>query len=145
MIGKNLARVNRFDLISVGVMCSALGLGCATHPSQPSHPLGEPFELRSGTSATLPDAVKVTFDGVKSDSRCPLDALCIQAGEAVVALTLSQSAGSLVVRELRTTPAASETPYLAYVVKLVSLAPYPRSVQQIRPEDYVVTLTVDRR
>jgi hypothetical protein len=26
----------------------------------------------------------------------------------------------------------------------MALAPYPRSTQQIRPEDYVATLTVDR-
>ena len=132
--------------VSVSVALVALsGLGCATNPPQPSVPLGQPFELRLGTSATLPDGLKVTFDTVKSDSRCPSDAICVWAGEAVVALTLSQSAGGQVQRELRTTAGASETLYLTYVVKLAALAPYPRSAQQIRPEDYVATFTVDTR
>jgi len=96
-------------------------------------------------SAVLADDLRLTFDRVRSDSRCPLDALCIQAGEAIVVLTLSQSAAAPVEQELRTTPALSEATYLSYVIKLVALAPYPRSTQQIRPEDYVATLTVDRR
>jgi hypothetical protein len=93
----------------------------------------------------LADGLRLTFDRVRSDSRCPLDALCIQAGEAIVVLTLSRSAAGQVEQELRTTPAFSEATYLSYVIKLVALAPYPRSTQQIRPADYVATLTVDRR
>jgi hypothetical protein len=46
---------------------------------------------------------------------------------------------------LRTSPGLSEVSYLSYVVKLVALAPYPKSTQQIRPEDYVATLSIDRR
>jgi hypothetical protein len=60
-------------------------------------------------------------------------------------LTLSQPAAAQVEQELRTTPAFSEVSYLSYVIRLVALAPYPRSTQQIRPEEYVATLTVDRR
>jgi hypothetical protein len=96
-------------------------------------------------SAVLTDGLKLTFDRVRADSRCPLDVICIQAGEAIVVLTLSQSAAAPAERELRTTPAFSDASYLSYVIKLVALAPYPRSTQQIRPEDYVATLTVERR
>jgi hypothetical protein len=129
----------------IGVVAFAtLIAGCAAHPAQPSRPLGQPFDLKAGTSAVLADGLRLTFDRVRADSRCPLDALCIQAGEAIVVLTLSQSAAAQVEQELRTTPAFSEATYLSYVIKLMALAPYPRSTQQIRPEDYVATLTVDR-
>jgi hypothetical protein len=101
--------------------------------------------VKAGTSAVLADGLRLMFDRVTADSRCPLDALCVWAGEAIVVLTLSQSAAPQAERELRTTPAFSEASYLSYVIKLVALAPYPRSTQQIRPEDYVATLTVDRR
>jgi hypothetical protein len=127
------------------VSCSTLVFGCAAHPSQPSRPIGQPFDLKAGTSAVVADGLKLTFDRVRADSRCPLDALCIQAGEAIVVLTLSQSTAAQAEREVRTTPALSEASYLSYVIKLVALAPYPRSTQQIRPEEYVATLTVDRR
>jgi hypothetical protein len=127
------------------VWCSSVAFGCAAHPSQPSRPFGQPFDLKAGTSAVVADGLRLTFDRVRADSRCPQDVVCIQAGEAIVVLTLSQSAAEQAEREVRTTPALSEASYLSYVIKLVALAPYPRSTQQIRPEDYVATLTVDRR
>ena len=138
MIPSVLLRIGLIALVAL----SSLGLACAARPAQPSVPLGSLFDLRYGTSATL-QGLKLTFDGVKSDSRCPQDAVCVWAGEAVVTLTMSRSGGARVQQELRTTPAMSEASYLAYRVKLVALAPYPRSAQQIRPEDYVATLTVD--
>ena len=138
-------RVKLFIAAVAVVSCSIGAFGCAAHPSQPSRPLGQPFDVTAGTSAVLADGLKLTFVRVKADSRCPLDAICIQAGEAIVVLALSQSAGAEAEREVRTTPALSESSYLSYVIKLVALAPYPRSTQQIRPEDYVATLTVERR
>jgi len=138
-------RVKFFIAAIALVSCSHVASGCTAHPLQPSRPLGQPFDLKAGTSAVLADGLRLTFERVRADSRCPLDALCIQAGEAIVVLTLAQSAGAPVEQELRTTPAFSEASYLSYVIKLVALAPYPRSTQQIRPEDYVATLTVDRR
>jgi hypothetical protein len=38
-----------------------------------------------------------------------------------------------------------EASYLVYSIKLLSLAPYPRSDLQIGPGDYVATLTVGRK
>jgi hypothetical protein len=127
------------------VSCSSIAVGCAAHPSQPSRPLGQPFDVKAGMSVVLTDGLELTFDRVRTDSRCPLDAICIQAGEAIVVLALSQSAATRAERELGTTPNSSEASYLSYVIKLVALAPYPRSTQQIRPEEYVATLTVERR
>jgi hypothetical protein len=74
-----------------------------------------------------------------------MDALCIWVGDATVAVILSRGGGGYVERELRTYPRGSETSYLGYSVTLVALAPYPRSDREIRPEDYVVTLTVKTR
>ena len=138
-------RVKLFIVVVAIVACSSAAFGCAAHPSEPSRPLGQPFDLKAGTSAVLTDGLRLTFVRVREDSRCPLDAICVRAGEAIVVLTLSPSAGAQVERELQTTPALSEASYLSYAIKLVALAPYPRSTQQIRPEDYVATLTVERR
>jgi hypothetical protein len=46
---------------------------------------------------------------------------------------------------LHTSTSESQAPYLSYVVKLVTLAPYPRSDRPIRPDDYVATLVVEAR
>lgn len=123
-----------------------VGAACASSPTRPSSlPLGQPFEMRAGASATLDGGLAITFDGVRSDSRCLIDAFCVWAGDAVVAVSLSQPLGSRVERELHTNPSGSETSYAAYAIKLVALAPFPRSDRQIGPKDYVATLTVRSR
>jgi hypothetical protein len=122
---------------------SLLTAACSGHSTRPSQtPLGDPFDLRTGSSAVLEGGLKVAFDRVPADSRCPMDALCIRAGDATVALTVSQDGRNAVARELRTEPAASETTYNGYSIRLVSLAPYPRSDRQILPGDYIATLAV---
>jgi hypothetical protein len=122
---------------------SAACSGQSTRPSQT--PLGAPFNLRSGASAVLEGGLKVTFERVPADSRCPMDVLCIRAGDATVAITVSDNGRNAVARDLRTDPAGSETSYNGYSIKLLSLAPYPRSDRQILPEDYVATLAVAAR
>ena len=125
---------------------SVLSAGCAGHSNSPNDtPLGQPFELRAGSSAVLDGGLKVTFERVPADSRCPMDALCIRAGDATVALAISRDGADAVARELRTDSAASETSYSGYSIKLVALAPYPRSDRPTLPEDYVATLTVASR
>lgn len=129
------------------LLISVLSPGCAGHSNSPNDtPLGQPFDLRAGSSAMLDGGLKVTFERVPADSRCPMDAFCVRAGEALVALTISQDGRSAVARELRTDPAAAaETTYSGYSIKLLTLAPYPRSGTQILPEDYVATLAVASR
>jgi hypothetical protein len=127
-------------------LCTSVTVGCAGHPTRPDEfRLGQSFELRPGSSAILRDGLKVTFDEVRADSRCPMDALCVWAGDAIITVRLSQSAGRQAERALHTQGSGSEAQYLAYVIKLVALAPYPRSDRQIRPDDYVATLTVEDR
>jgi hypothetical protein len=58
---------------------------------------------------------------------------------------LSEPAGIQAERALHTDPSGSEAQFLAYVIKLVALAPYPRSDRQIRPDDYLATLRVETR
>lgn len=119
--------------------------GC-TSPTQPDRvPKDQPFDLRIGESALTTDDVRIRFDAVRSDSRCPMDALCVRAGEAVIALTVSRDGEIPVGRELDTTPARSSTTFANFTITLSSLQPYPRSDRQIRPEDYVATFVVSVR
>ena len=119
------------------------GCGCSGGPTQPDRvPKGEPFDLRVGDSALTTDDVRVRFDTVRSDSRCPTGAFCVRAGEAVIALTVGRTGQVPVGRELDTTPARSFTTFEAFTITLSSLQPYPQSGRQIQPGDYVATLVV---
>ena len=71
-----------------------------------------------------------------------MDVFCVRAGEAVIALTIGRSGEVPVGRELDTTQARSSTTHLNFTITLSSLAPYPRSSQQIQPGDYVATFVV---
>lgn len=116
---------------------------CSGGPTQPDRvPKGAPFDLRVGDSALTTDDLRIRFDTVRSDSRCPMDVMCIRAGEAVIALTIGRTGEVPVGRELDTTPARSSTSYLNFTITLSSLAPYPRSGRRIQPGDYVATLVV---
>jgi hypothetical protein len=133
-------------LTIISIVCVGVSAGCAGNLTRPTPlALGESFELHAGASAILQGGLTIAFNRVESDSRCPMDALCVWAGDATVTVSLSKAAESRVQRELHTDPRASETSYLAYSIKLVALAPHPQSSRPIRPQDYVATLTVLQR
>jgi hypothetical protein len=60
-----------------------LFLACAASSPPDTKPLGEPFSLTPGQSATV-DGVQITFVAVTQDSRCPPDVQCVWEGDAEV-------------------------------------------------------------
>ena len=120
-----------------------LAIGCSGGPTQPDRvPTGKPFELKVGESALTTDDLRIKFDAVRSDSRCPVDVTCVRAGEAVIAITVGRVGEVPEGRELDTTPARSSTTFLNFTITLSSLQPFPRSDRQIQPGDYIGTFIV---
>jgi hypothetical protein len=118
-------------------------VACTGSPTQPDRiAVNEPFELGAGQTAMTTDGLRIRFDTVRSDSRCPMDAFCVRAGEAIVAVTLSAPGIAAAERELQTVPAQSHASYSRFTVTLSQLQPYPRSDRQIQPGDYVATFVV---
>jgi hypothetical protein len=136
-------RVHAHILLAAAIFVAA-SAACSDTPAGPDRvPVGQPFELRVGSSS-LVEGLTVRFDAVPSDSRCPLDSMCVWAGEAVVSLTLSRSDAS-VERQLKSAGAGSETTYAGLRVKLVRVDPYPRASDgRILQHQYVAALTVTR-
>ena len=119
--------------------------GCSGGPTQPDRvPTGRSFELRVGETALTTDDVRIKFDTVRSDSRCPTDVTCVRAGEAVIALTIGRVGEVPEGRELDTA-ARSSTTFLNFTITLSSLQPYPRSDRQPQPGDYIGTFIVNVR
>ena len=120
--------------------------GCSGSPTQPDRVApNRPFELGVGGTAVIAEGLRIRFDEVRSDSRCPMDALCVRAGEAVVAVTLSMPGEAAAASALETVPARSQVTYSRFTVTLSQLQPYPRSDREIRPGDYVASFTVHAR
>ena len=121
------------------VLAVAIATAGCFNPTGPDAVVNKPFQLKVGESATLPGDNWVQFNRLVSDSRCPIDAICITAGDAVI--SLSFKAGHLTT-ELHTEPSKSQLRYSNYVLRLTELQPYPRASQPARPEDYVATFIV---
>ena len=68
------------------VLIGVLG-GCDESPTGPS--LNEDFTVAPGEITAIAEAgVRVRFDRVEGDSRCPADAVCVQGGDALVRITV---------------------------------------------------------
>jgi hypothetical protein len=121
-------------------------VACSGSPTEPDRVrTGRPFDLRAGDSALTTDDLRIRFDAVRSDSRCPIDAFCVRAGEAVIAITLSLRGEAAIGRDLETVPARSQVTHSRFTVTLSELQPYPRSDRQIQPADYIATFVVSVR
>jgi hypothetical protein len=126
-------------LIALATLASA---ACSS-PTSPDVVPATPFDLQVGATATLSDGLQIRFERVRSDSRCPLDALCVRAGEAIIDVSLAAANGSVEVRQMRTDATGSRIAYADHTIELTALRPYPRSTQQIDPGDYVATFVID--
>ncbi len=131
------------------VLASLLFLAAACGASDVTGPgrrvaLGQSFELRVGESASLGDELLVIgFTAVTSDSRCPIDVVCVWAGEATLRLTLRRLPHAAEVVEV-TTPGTPEASYHGYTIEVRMLLPAPRAAAPTDPGAYVATLIVRR-
>jgi hypothetical protein len=115
--------------------------GCDESPTGPS--LAEEFTLAASESALIPEAgLRVRFDGVEGDSRCPADVVCVQGGDAVVRITVIDRSTEWPY-ELHTGSMAPVN-HESLTIALVRLQPYPFSSRTIEPDEYRVTLIVTR-
>jgi hypothetical protein len=135
----------------LGAMVIVASLACmACSMASPGKPpvfeIGKALTLRSGESAQTRDAgLRLGFDGVTADSRCPKGEQCFRAGDATVRVWLQQGGGSKEAGELKTsTGAAQAVRLLGYEVRLLNLDPYPMSGKSIASADYIATLQLSR-
>src|SRR6476620_3691457 len=74
-------------------LCFLTMTACSHTPSTPT-PINRDVVLGPGQSAVVGEAtISLRFDGVKGDSRCPGDAICIQGGDAVVDISVLTGQG----------------------------------------------------
>jgi hypothetical protein len=133
-------------MITPLLFLAACASGGGTAPTSPTPAVDEEFVLAPGQAAVVKDTnLRLTFDQVKDDSRCPTDVTCIWEGDATVVLRVK--AADEVIRELHTQgdpPRSRKAPAGDYVVTLVRLDPAPRSTATVEQSAYRATLRVGR-
>lgn len=100
-----------------------------------------PFTLAVGGTALLASrAVRVGFDRVLSDSRCPQGEQCIVAGDAVVQVWWQVGTQPRQWQALHTMPTAGTPPIQGLTLTLAALAPPQVTGRTIDPAAYRATL-----
>jgi hypothetical protein len=109
-------------------------------------PLSVPFDLAVGQSEIVGDeGLRVGFDTVPLDSRCPLGAVCIWEGDAVADMWAERPLHPRAYFKLHSNPTFDQdTKYEGYKIFLVAINPYPIIDFRIDPNDYVITVLVTK-
>jgi hypothetical protein len=125
------------------------GMACSSPTSPGDGPFQAEVTLRPGqVTAVASTPLRIGFDRVAADSRCPATAFCIQSGDALVALTVSVEgrAGAEVLLRTRGGTSGSELSVVVagYELAVSGLQPYPETTTPIPPGDYRVTVRIAR-
>jgi hypothetical protein len=82
---------------------------------------------------------KLRFEGVGADSRCPIDAICIWAGDGEVSTDHSSQRFTV-----HTGLEPREIVFDNYLIQLINLLPATRSDRRIIPEDYNIEIKISK-
>jgi hypothetical protein len=117
--------------------------GCSDSVTGPTVELNAEATLAPGESVRVESTnLSLRFEGVEGDSRCPADAICILGGDAVARVTVI--AGDTQRSYELHTGSMQPVRHDAFVIAMVTLAPYPFSARPIAPGDYRLTVRVTR-
>jgi len=129
-------RVSVASIVSLGVLGAGCGGGLTTVNQLPAT-----VTLRIGQEVQLTSPeVMFRLDEVVQDSRCPVDAVCIQAGSVTLKFLVthpSEPAGFELILD-------SDRPdgTTGVVLRVTGVTPVPRVGITIDPEDYRVSLEI---
>lgn len=130
------------------VFVAVLLLAFASIAAQPGKrviALEQEFKLKIGESVEAPrEGLKIEFDSVAEDSRCPKGVTCIWAGNAKILLKVKKDAAKPASMELNTNINPKTCRYLEYELSLREVKPYPEADATIKSSDYEITLTVHK-
>lgn len=111
--------------------------------------VGEPFQLKLGQSADVAGTgLRLTFRRVAADSRCPINAMCVWAGDAEIAVAVERNGAAGGTVELHTNPPHNtgglrEVDYDGrHVIRLEDVTPVPIAGQEEWKKSYAATLVV---
>ena len=103
------------------------------------------LEVKAAEVVTI-DELRITFEGVSEDSRCPTGVQCVWAGDAAATFTLEKPPAAAQQHTLHTSGRYErQTNYDNFTIGLEDLKPYPKQGADIAPGDYRATLVVTRR
>lgn len=105
----------------------------------------EKVTLRIGQQKTaVRGDLKIKFLAVPEDSRCPVNANCIWAGNAKVRIKVTDRRGLTKTFEVNTTQGPQGDQFGGYAITISSLTPQPGTNGRIDGSRYRLVLSVER-
>jgi hypothetical protein len=136
-----LVKHMRFALVLIVGLTACAG----RTPTTPGGPVDARVVLAPGETAEIAAAgIRLGFQGVFGDSRCPADAFCIQGGDAIVRIGILPSGGRTSSTYDLHTGDMKPARHSDLTIALENLSPYPFSSRTIPPQEYRATLHVTR-
>jgi len=126
---------------------SAIAAGCTSRAgASPAATAGENVQIQVGhTEAVEAEALKIAFEGVSTDSRCPKGEMCVWEGDAVAVIAIEATGRPPARIELHTSAKMpSAAGYEDWSIRLESLEPYPVTGHTTPPTASVATIAITR-
>jgi hypothetical protein len=103
--------------------------------------LDEEIQIQIGESVTLEGGrLTIKFKSLAGDSRCPQGVVCVWAGNAEVILEVSKNEFAL-----NTALDPKEKVVGDYNIQLKDVTPYPKTGEELKPEDYSIKIVVSKK
>jgi len=106
------------------------------------------YDIEYSKSVTFDQNKKLTFLDVISDSRCPIDAECVWAGEATIALRAICAPSDTIDFELRFGDGFNDkrdtTIFDIYKVELLEVLPLTEVEVELEKEDYSIRVLIEK-
>ena len=129
----------------VFVIMTLIWIG-ATSADPVNAPIDKEFSLGIGQTASIErEKLFIKFKAVPEDSRCPVNAVCVWAGNGKVEFEILDIDGQNKTVTLNTEEEPRVTILKEHTLKLISLNPPRIDGVSISPGDYSVTLLVERK
>jgi len=124
-------------------------IAACSSPNEPGGAFRAEVTLRPGeVTAVASTPLRIGFERVASDSRCPATAFCIQSGDALVVFNVSIAGSGAAEIRLRTVGGTTGQELIAsvggYELTIAGLQPYPETERPIPSTDYRVTVAISR-
>ena len=140
-------RVFDFVAVSLAVVACSSSSRTVTEPVVYSQAEAADSVRIRVNETIITDGIRIRFTAVESDSRCPMDVVCVWEGDAVAAFAVSpdfEAASALDQIKLHTTLEPRSAVAQGHRIELLALIPYPRASSQTKPSDYAAWIRVVR-
>ena len=136
------------------LLFAAVAGACASSNGFPTEPVvysqaeaADSVRIRVGQTIVV-ESIKVRLNAVESDSRCPMDAICVWQGDAVTSFTVEQNCDCdtpAFELKLHTSLQPKSGTAYGFRLELLNLQPYPMASLPTKQDSYYAWIRLTKQ